>query len=90
MAAPQETQDCESGSSQSPAGEEKIDSSRRENAGRIVLSEDEALAYARAHPAGAEPLYIALGQKEPDNPRNWASARKYYVATLASMLNVLT
>lgn len=69
---------------------EKIESSRRENAGKLFLTDDEALAWASAHPKSKEPLYIVFGQNDPANPRHWATARKYYVTILVSMLNVIT
>lgn len=69
---------------------EKIESSRRENAGKIFLTDDEALAFARAEPLSKEPIYITFAQNDPANPRYWGIARKYYIATLVSILNVFT
>jgi hypothetical protein len=76
-------------SSQGPV-EEKVESSRVEHARRIIMREDDALAFARANPQDANPLYISLDKDDPANPRNWSPARKYYIAALASMLNCVT
>jgi hypothetical protein len=69
---------------------EKIETSRREHTGRLFLAEDEVVAYARTHPHDTEPLYVAFGHGDAANPRNWGVVRKYYIVTLASMLNVIT
>lgn len=61
-----------------------------ESPGKLILTEDEALAQRRRDPSKSEPIYIAFGPDDKDNPRNWGTARKYYVSSFASALNAIT
>ena len=55
-----------------------------------VLSEDEALAQARALPNEALSMYITFSPDDRDNPRNWPKWRRWYISIMASWLNVVT
>lgn len=70
---------------------EKVQTIRKENNGRLHLTDDEALAWARANPKDNEDIYIVFGgANDKSNPRHWSHARKYYVTSLACALNVIT
>ncbi|BDD60104.1 hypothetical protein MPDQ_001934 [Monascus purpureus] len=56
----------------------------------LVLSEEQALAKARARPNEALPLHITFSAGDKDNPRNWPKWRKWYITAMASWLNVVT
>jgi len=58
--------------------------------GRLWLTEDEALARARANPNDTRPIYVIFGPHDRDNPRDWAKAKKWYITCFASWLNVMT
>ncbi|KAI9738449.1 MAG: hypothetical protein M1818_005346 [Claussenomyces sp. TS43310] len=70
--------------------DEKVETSRKENAGRLFLTDEEALAVARGHHHDNEPIYVMFAPNDRDNPRNWGVARKYYITTFVSLLNVVT
>ncbi|KAF2178637.1 MFS general substrate transporter [Zopfia rhizophila CBS 207.26] len=57
---------------------------------RLVLSEYEVIGRLRALPHDATPIVLTFGPRDLDNPRNWSTARKWYVTCFVSMLNVLT
>lgn len=69
---------------------EKVETVRKENNGRLILSEEEALAWCRGHPQDKESIYIVWSRDDKENPRNWGHARKYYVSVFASLLNTVT
>lgn len=70
---------------------ERIETSRKENNGKLHLTDEEALAWARANPKDDEEIYIVFGgQGDKSNPRHWSHAKKYYVSCLACALNVVT
>ena len=60
------------------------------DSGKLMLSEDEALARAQDHPEDREPIYLTFSKDDKENPRNWTHRRKYYITILVSTLNVLT
>lgn len=68
---------------------EKTSDSCRENPS-LLLSEEQALAKARANPNDAVPILITNGFDDRDNPRNWPKWRKWYITCVVSMLNVFT
>ena len=58
--------------------------------GRAWLTEDEALARARAQPLDSMPIYVIFSPTDKDNPRNWGKMKKWYITCFASFLNVMT
>lgn len=74
---------------QKGSGPEKTDENHHESSA-LVLSDEQALAKARASPEDALPILITYGFNDQDNPRNWPKARKWYITCLVSMLNVFT
>jgi hypothetical protein len=69
--------------------ERKISNSYRETLS-LVVTEEAALARARANPDEALPLCITFSHGDRDNPRCWSKARKWYITMIVSMLNVIT
>lgn len=69
---------------------EKAQTIRDSNEGRLLLTEEEALAWARGNPKDDEPIYITWSHQDRENPRNWGLFRKYYVTTFASLLNTVS
>lgn len=61
-----------------------------EHVGRLLLTDQEALARARQYPDRDEPIYIIFAPDDKENPRNWSYARKYYITTYTSLLNAVT
>ena len=57
---------------------------------KLMLTEDEAMARARASPNEALPITITYSWDDKDNPRNWPKWRRWYITILVSMLNVVT
>lgn len=51
----------------------------------VFLSEDEALARARANPDSKEPIYITWGTDDPSNPRNFVAWKKWCVEVEPSL-----
>jgi hypothetical protein len=47
----------------------------------VYLSEEEALAKARADPESTRPIYITFGENDPSNPRHFADRKKWCVQT---------
>lgn len=58
--------------------------------GRLILTEDEAIERARRLPQDEEPIYLCYSVDDKDNPRNWSTAKRWYVTCLVCWLNVLT
>lgn len=58
--------------------------------GKVVLTEDEALERARRLPQDEEPIYLCYSVDDKDNPRNWSTAKRWYVTCLVCWFNVLT
>ncbi|KAF2013580.1 MFS general substrate transporter [Aaosphaeria arxii CBS 175.79] len=56
----------------------------------LKLSEYEAFSWIRLHPDERAPITLAFAAHDIDNPRNWSKARKWYITSFVSMLNVLT
>lgn len=56
----------------------------------LLLSEDEALAKARANPDEALNIYVTYAENDRDNPRNWPKWRKWWITCLVSSLNIVT
>ena len=56
----------------------------------LVMSEEQALACARASPSEALPIHLTFSSDDKDNPRNFSKWRKWYITFVVSFLNVLT
>lgn len=69
---------------------EKVSDSSFRESSSLVLSEEQALAKARANPNEAMPIQITYAPDDVDNPRNWPKWRKWYISIFVSMLNVFT
>lgn len=58
--------------------------------GKLVMNEHEALERARRFPDKQEPIYLCYSAHDTDNPRNWSTAKRWYVTCLVCWFNVLT
>jgi hypothetical protein len=60
------------------------------NKSGLIMSEDEATAYTKAHPKESVPIYINFGPGDLTNPRNWPKWKRWYITCFACFLNVIT
>ncbi|KAI9929751.1 hypothetical protein ASPWEDRAFT_183808 [Aspergillus wentii DTO 134E9] len=67
----------------------KQEETRRENL-LLFLSEEQALAKARASPDQPLPICVTFSHDDRENPRNWPKWRKWYTTLVVCMLNVIT
>ena len=56
----------------------------------LILSEEQALAKARSSPDEALPIIVTYALDDPDNPRHWGKAKKWWISIFVSFLNVAT
>lgn len=56
---------------------------------RITLPEDAAFEHSRTFPEDRTQLRLCFSANDPDNPRNWSRAKKWYITLFVCWMNFL-